>query len=77
MEIMTANKAREQVYRNIEQKIKKEIVCATEKGYFKCNINSNKLSDSIVDKLKYLGYNIEEKQGYSCEYDFTYVISWE
>lgn len=77
MNFITANEAKEQVYRNIEQKIKTEIADAIEKGYFKCCINSNKLSDSIIDKLKNLGYNIKEMQEYSYEYDFTYIISWE
>lgn len=70
MDLMTANEAKEQAYRNIEQKIKEEITNATEKG-------SNKLSDSIVDKLKDLGYNIEEIQSNSYRYDFAYIISWE
>lgn len=76
MDFITANEAKEQSYRNIEQKIKKEIADAIEKGYFKCSINSNKLSDSIIDKFKDLGYNIKEVQGNSYNYNFTYIISW-
>ena len=77
MDFITANEAKAQVYRNIEQKIKTEIAYAIEKGRFKCQINSDKLSDFIIDKLKGLGYNIKEVQGYSYSYDFTYIISWE
>ena len=77
MDFITANEAKEQSYRNIEQKIKKEINDAIENGKFECGINSDKLSDSIIDKLKDLGYNIKEMQGNSYNYSFAYIISWE
>ena len=78
MKTITANEANEQSYKNIEDKLNNCIINSIEKGQFKATFqSSSKIPNSIIDKLKKLGYNIKENTSFINTGNFFYFISWE